>query len=70
MDKKEEMIKHRTAGNFLRHIFSESAADMANITVAEAEDDYDTILQYLANIHDIIGKWIEELKQEREERND
>lgn len=62
------MINHRTAGNFLRHIFSESAADMANITVAEAEDDYDTILHYLGSIQDAIRKWIEELKQEREEK--
>lgn len=62
------MIKHRTAGNFLRHIFSESAADMANITVAEAEDDYDTILHYIASIQHALNKWIEELKQEREER--
>lgn len=62
------MIKHRTAGNFLRHIFSESAADMANITVAEAEDDYDTILHYLDSIQSAIGKWIEELKQEREKK--
>ena len=62
------MINHRTAGNFLRHIFSESAADMANITVAEAEDDYDTILLYLGSIQGAIMKWIEELKQEREEQ--
>lgn len=62
------MINHRTAGNFLRHIFSESAADMANITVAEAEDDYDTILQYLEGIQGAIRKWIEELKQEREDK--
>ena len=61
------MINHRIAGNFLRHIFSESAADMANITVAEAEDDYDTILLYLGSIQGAIGKWIEELKQEKEE---
>lgn len=62
------MIKHRTAGNFLRHVFSESAADMANITVAEAEDDYNTILQYLGSIQRTIDMWIEELKQEREKR--
>lgn len=62
------MIKHKTAGNFLRHIFSESATDTANITVAEAEDDYDTILHYLGSIQGAIGKWIEELKQEREEK--
>jgi hypothetical protein len=59
------MIKHRTAGNFLRHVFSESAADIANITVAEAEDDYNTILQYLGSIQRTIDMWIEELKQER-----
>jgi hypothetical protein len=40
---------------------------MANITVAEAEDDYDTILLYLGSIQGAIMKWIEELKQEREE---
>ena len=62
------MINHRTAGNFLRHVFSESAADMANITVAEAEDDYNTILQYLGSIQRTIDMWIEELKQEREEK--
>ena len=62
------MINHRTAGNFLRHVFSESAADIANITVAEAEDDYNTILQYLGSIQRTIDMWIEELKQESEER--
>ena len=62
------MINHRTAGNFLRHIFSESAADIANITVAEAEDDYNTILHYLGSIQRTIDMWIEELKQEREKR--
>ena len=63
------MIKHKTAGNFLRHIFSESAADMANITVAEAEDDYDTILRYLESIQDAIRSWIRTLKKERETNN-
>lgn len=62
------MINHRTAGNFLRHVFSESAADIANITVAEAEDDYNIILQYLGSIQRTIDMWIEELKQEREKR--
>ena len=62
------MINHRTAGNFLRHIFSESAADMANISVAEAEDDYDTILEYLSSIITTCKVWVEELKQEREDR--
>ena len=62
------MIKHRTAGNFLRHIFSDSATDIANITVAEAEDDYDTILHYLEGVQGAIRKWTKELKQEWEER--
>ena len=62
------MISQKTAGNFLRHIFSESAADMANITVAEAEDDYDTILRYLASLQDAIRGWIAALKKEQEER--
>lgn len=62
------MIIHRTAGNFLRHIFSESSVDMANISVAEAEDDYDTILHYLASIQNAIRGWIDALKKEKEER--
>jgi len=62
------MINHRTAGNFLRHVFSESAADISNITVAEAEDDYDIILEYLSSVITICKGWIEELKQEREEK--
>ena len=64
------MIEHRTAGNFLRHVFSESNADLANITVAEAEDNYDTIIQYLESLQDAIGGWVYELKKEREEKNE
>jgi hypothetical protein len=61
------MIKNRTPGNFLRHIFSESVQDLANITVAEAEDDYDTILRYLGSVASTIHDWIEELKKEKEQ---
>ena len=62
------MIKTKTATNFLRHIFANSMTDIANITVAEAEDDYNTILHYLASIQHSLAGWIEELKKEREEK--
>jgi hypothetical protein len=61
------MIKNRTPGNFLRHIFSESVPDLANITVAESEDDYDVILGYLNTVKETIGEWINELKKEKEQ---
>lgn len=62
------MIKTKTATNFLRHVFANSVTDIANITVAEAEDDYDTILQYLVIVQRVIGDWVKELKKEREEK--
>ena len=61
------MIKNRTPGNFLRHIFSESYKDLANITVAEAEDDYNTIIHYLEAMKVNIDMWIEELEKEKEQ---
>lgn len=60
------MINHSVPINFLRHIYSESVSDMANIMVAEAEDDYDTIIQYLFNLRLTIGEWIDELETEKE----
>lgn len=56
------MIKSSAPINFLRHIYSESIPDIANIMVAEAEDDYDTIINYLSRLQKTIGKWIKELE--------
>lgn len=60
------MINHPVPINFLRHVYSESVSDIANILVAEAEDDYDTIIQYLFNLRLTIKDWIEELETEKE----
>jgi len=53
-----------TAGtNFLKHIFSESVPDLANIVEAEATDDKETLVGYLATIREYIDKWIKEIKE-------
>lgn len=62
------MIEHSTGTNFLRHVFSRSIKDIANITVAQAEDDYDTIIQYLFHLRLNIKDWIEELETEKENK--
>lgn len=62
------MINHPVPINFLRHIYSESVSDIANIMVAEAEDDYDTIIKYLSCLREIIGNWIEELEAVKENK--
>lgn len=62
------MINHPVPINFLRHIYSESVSDLANIIVAEADDDYDTIIQYLFNLRLTIGDWIDELVTEKENK--
>ena len=64
------MINHPVPINFLRHIYSESVADIANIMVAEAEDDYDAIIQYLFNLRLTIKDWIDELETEKENKKD
>lgn len=62
------MINHPVPINFLRHVYSESVTDTANIVVAEAKDDYDTIIKYLSNLRDIMSDWIEELETEKESK--
>lgn len=64
------MINHSVPINFLRHIYSESVADIANIIVAEAEDDYDTIIQYLFMLRLTISDWMDELQTEKENRKE
>lgn len=63
-DSDSHKMKHGVAPNFLRHVYSESVPDLAKITVAEAEGDYDTIIRYLENLKEHIEKWIGELKNE------
>lgn len=62
------MINQPVPINFLRHVYSESVSDIANIMVAEAEDDYDIIIKYLSCLREIIGNWIEELEAEKENK--
>lgn len=62
------MINHPVPINFLRHVYSESVTDIANIVVAEAKDDYDTIIKYLSNLRDIMGDWIEKLETEKKNK--
>lgn len=52
-----------TAGtNFLKHIFSESIQDLANILNAEATDDKETLIDYLTSVKHSIDMWIIEIK--------
>ena len=64
------MINRHALINFLRHIYSESVSDIANIMVAEAEDDYDTIIKYLFLLRLTIGDWIDELQTEKESKKE
>lgn len=59
------MIHHKIATNFLKLVYSESIPDLANIIVAEAEDEYDVIINYLEDIRRATEKWIDELKDEQ-----
>lgn len=64
------MINHPIPINFLRHVYSESVTDIANIMVAEAEDDYDTIIKYLFMLRLTINDWMDELQTEKENRGE
>ena len=63
---KGQKIEHSIVSNFLRHVYSESVPDLARITVAEAEGDFDTLIQYLEGLKNCVIKWIGELKHEKE----
>ena len=52
---------NKAAVNFLRYVFKDNVSHMANIVVAEAEGDKDTIKEYLEGIRELIDKWIQEL---------
>jgi len=62
------MINHSVPINFLQHIYSESVTDIANILIAEAEDDYDTIINYLYSLRVQIHDWMDELQDEKESK--
>lgn len=62
------MINHPIITDFLRQVYSQSVPDIANIMVAEAEDDYNTIIQYLFGLRLTIGDWIDELETEKESK--
>ena len=63
------MIGNRTPTNFLRHVYSESVTDIANIVTAEAEDKYDVIIGYLHTVRNVCGEWIKDLEKEKEYAN-
>ena len=50
--------------NFLKHIYSESVPDIANILVAEAEGDKETIRRYYTSVRDYVEKLLNELEKE------
>lgn len=54
----------KEAINFLKHIYSESVPDIANILVAEAEGDKETIRRYLTSVRDYVEELLNELEKE------
>ena len=53
----------KEAVNFLKHVYSESVADIANLVVADAEGDTDMIIDYLCGVRDYVDKLIEQVKK-------
>lgn len=53
-----------TAINFLKHVYSESVPDIANILVAEAEGDVGMVKDYLLNVRNYIDKLLKEIENE------
>ena len=47
--------------NFLKHVYSESVPDVANLLVAEAEVDVETIKSYLLGTRNYVDKLLKEL---------
>ena len=50
--------------NFLKHIYSESVPDIANILVAEADGDVEMVKDYLFNVRNYIDKLLNEIENE------
>lgn len=57
----------KEAVNFLTQVFDGSVTDIANIKVAEADNDKATIEKYLITVRDYTEKLINKLKEERNE---
>ena len=57
-----EQIK--TALNFLKHVYSESVPDVANLLVAEAEGDVEVIKDYLLNVRNYIDRLLNKIENE------
>ena len=51
----------REAVNFLRHVYEGSMPDVANIMVAEANKDTETMKKYLITVRDYTQKLINKL---------
>lgn len=57
-------MREKEAIRFLKHIFAESVPDIANILVAEAEGDKDTILRYLGGVVLYLNELIHDIKED------
>lgn len=54
----------KEAVNFLTQVFYDSVVDVANIKVAEADNDKVTIEKYLMTVHNYTGDLINKLKED------
>ena len=50
--------------NFLKHVYSESVPDVANLLVAEAEGDVEMVKDYLLNVRNYIDRLLNEIENE------
>ena len=48
--------------NFLKHVYSESVPDVANLLVAEAEGDVEMVKDYLLNVRNYIDRLLNEIQ--------
>ena len=48
--------------NFLKHVYSESVPDIANILVAEADGDVEMVKDYLLSVRNYIYKLLNEIE--------
>lgn len=52
------------AVKFLRYLYADSVQDIANLLVAEADGDVDTIKSYLTGVRNYIDKLLNEIENE------
>ena len=52
----------KKAANFLKHVYNSSIQDVANIVTAEAENDRETIIEYLNAVKEFTEGLIEIVK--------